>query len=49
MKYIKDGDWVNITKDTSGLLLIYRVESRLSTTASLRIESYEEVTSMKAG
>ena len=44
MKHMEDDNWVDITKDSPGPLLICKVESRLSTTASLRIESYKEVT-----
>ena len=47
---IEDGDWIDIIEDdTPRLLSIYQIQNRLSTTASMRIESYEEVTSKKAG
>ena len=45
-----EGDnWVDITKDIPGPLLICIVKSRLSIIASLRTNSYEEVTGKKIG
>ena len=47
---IEDGDWIDIIEDdTPRPLLTCQIQSRLSTTASMRIELYEEVTGKKAG
>ena len=47
---IEDGDWIDtIEGDTTRLSHISPDQGRLSTTASMRIESYEEETGRKAG
>jgi hypothetical protein len=47
---IEDGDWIDIVEDDAPRpLSTCQNQSRLSTTASIRIESYEEVTGKKAG
>jgi hypothetical protein len=47
---IEDGDWIDIIEDDAPRpLLTCRIQSRLATTASMRIELYEEVTGKKAG
>ena len=48
--HIDDGEWIDIDEDPmSSPKLIHRNQSRLSTTVSMRIDSYEEVTGKKAG
>ena len=47
---IDGGEWIDVDEDTMlSAKSIYRIQSRLSTTASMRIDSYEEVTRKKAG
>ena len=48
--HIDDGEWIDLDEDTmSNPKSIHGIQSRLSTTASMRIDSYEEVTRKKAG
>ena len=48
--YEEDRDWIDINEDTgSSYLLVPPIQSRLLTTTSARIESYEEVTGKSAG
>ena len=48
--HIDDGKWIDLDEDpTSSPKLIHRNQSRLSTTVSIRIDSYEEITGKKAG
>ena len=48
--HIDDGEWIDLDEDpTSSPKLIHRNQSRLSTTVSMRIDSYEEITGKKAG
>jgi hypothetical protein len=50
INHIDDGEWIDLDEDTtSSPKSIYGIQSRLSTTASMRIDSYEEVTRKKAG
>jgi Plavaka transposase len=47
---IDGGEWIDVDEDTtSSAKSIYGIQSRLSTTASMRIDSYEKVTRKKAG
>jgi hypothetical protein len=46
----EDKDWIDINEDTgSDYLSVTQMQSRLSTTTSARIESYEEATGKSAG
>ena len=45
-----DGEWIDVDEDIiTSSPKSYGIQSKLSTTASIRIDSYEEVTRKKAG
>jgi hypothetical protein len=47
---VNNDEWIDINEETTpSLMSIHRTQSRLSTTSSIRIDSYEEVTRNKAG
>src|SRR5580692_9416959 len=47
---IDDGEWIDLNEETMpSPKSIYRIQSRLSTAASIRVDLYKEVTGKKAG